>query len=117
MTLLKQLQSKNRRLCRTAIYALSKKHNVKVERKDGRLCIVGEVGFISVRPHGETFERSFIPGHGKPSDWQEYFDRGVCLSWTMTYMFATGDNFDPQDAEEVQNVIKMLNVPRKITTG
>jgi hypothetical protein len=73
--------------------------------------ILGKRGYISNRPHGDSFHRDFEPGWGSDNDWNQFFDH-PCLSYVSFSVFPSGDNFDPQNKQDVIEAMKLINTER-----
>jgi hypothetical protein len=118
-----------RKACLKALRELARKYDLKVIRatKDAdanlrigaelglgmgvraRYVIMGEKGYISSAPHGDTFHTAFVPGWGSQKDWDEFLP-DPSLSYVHFPTFPSGDNFRPNTDSQVKSVLKLVGI-------
>jgi hypothetical protein len=73
--------------------------------------IAGAHGYISCRPHGETFHDGFEPGCGSERDWDAFFAH-PCLSYVILSpdSYPSGENFNPLNSRQARWVLKAIGL-------
>jgi len=121
-----------RKVCLKALRELAKKYGLKVicAYKDddtsfrigaalglgmgilARHVVMGDEGYISCAPHGDTFHTAFSPGWGSQQDWDTFL-ADPCLSYVHFPTFPSGDNFMPTTISQVKSVFKLVGIKPK----
>src|SRR5271166_1998976 len=118
-----------RKACLKVLRELARKHGLKVIRaaKDAdanlrigselglglgvraRYVVMGEKGYISSAPHGDTFHTAFVPGWGSQQDWDEFLADPL-LSYVHFPTFPSGDNFSLNTVSQIKSVFKLVGI-------